>query len=169
MSANSITATHVCRARAGGGLPSSGAHIARLSLQATTQRVICSANHKQHLTPSFQPGHCIWLANKDLPLQIESKKLAPQYVRPCKILRRINPVAYHLALPCSVRLNPTFYVSCLKPGFCSPMAALVQPVSPLAHIIDRAPAFTVICILDSYHVHTQNLVDWEGYGSKDCS
>ena len=42
-------------------------------------------------------------------------KLAPRYVGPFKILDRIGPVAYHLALPPVLeRMHNVFYVSQLR-------------------------------------------------------
>lgn len=45
---------------------------------------------------------------KDLLLWIESKKLTPQYIGPFKVLRRINTMVYHLALPGTMKINPMF-------------------------------------------------------------
>ncbi|KAG5279490.1 hypothetical protein AALO_G00078340 [Alosa alosa] len=57
----------------------------------------------------------VWLAAKDLPLRVESRKLAPRYVGPYKVVCRVNPVSYRLQLPRSLRIHPTFHVSQLRP------------------------------------------------------
>lgn len=68
---------------------------AKMALQMAAQRSAC----KRHAAPTFHQGQRVWLATKDLPLDVELNKLAPRYIRPFKILRRINLVAYYLQLP----------------------------------------------------------------------
>lgn len=79
------------------------------SLQANAQRVTHSANCSWHPAPSFQTDQWVWLAKKSGRL---------------RSLGGSTLVMYHLALPCKMRINPTFHVSCLKPVLCSPMTAL---------------------------------------------
>lgn len=65
----------------------------------------------------FRLDQWVWLATKDFLLWVESKKLAPRYMGPFKILRRINLVAYQLMLPHTMKINPMFLVLYLKsPG-----------------------------------------------------
>ncbi|XP_064197194.1 uncharacterized protein LOC135257909 [Anguilla rostrata] len=52
----------------------------------------------RHRTPApdYQPGQEVWLSTRDIPLQVESKKLQPCYIGPFKIARIINPSAVQL-------------------------------------------------------------------------
>lgn len=86
--------------------------------------------------PSFPPGQRVWLVARDLPLWVKYRKLAPRYIGPYKILCCINPVAYRLDLPWSLKINPTVHVSWLKPVLCSPLAQPAPAALPPPHIID---------------------------------
>ena len=55
------------------------------------------------------------MSSWDIPLLVESCKLAPRFIGPFKVVCRINPVTYQLQLPRSLRINPTFHVSLLRP------------------------------------------------------
>ena len=57
----------------------------------------------------------VWLSTKDLPLKIESQKLAPRYIVPFPVVKIINLCAVHLKLPYSLKVHPTLHVSLLKP------------------------------------------------------
>ncbi|KAL7874073.1 hypothetical protein SRHO_G00050430 [Serrasalmus rhombeus] len=52
------------------------------SLLTTTRQQV--ADCKRHPAPTFQPGQWVWLSANDLVLHLESKKLAPRYVRSFK-------------------------------------------------------------------------------------
>lgn len=72
----------------------------------------------------------MWLSSKNLPLQTESRKLAPRFIGPFKVEKIINPNAVRLHLPASLRVHPVFHVSLLKPVTESPHQPPAPPPPP---------------------------------------
>lgn len=66
-------------------------------------------------TLSYLPGQKVWPTTRDLPLRVESHKLAPHFVGPFPFSKVTNPVAVRLHLPPSMRIQNTFHVSWIKP------------------------------------------------------
>lgn len=107
-----------------------------------------------------------WSGFLDFKLHLPCKKLSPKIIGPFKIIKRMNPVAYHLQLPASYRISSTFHVSLLKPTY---PATYTEPPPPIE--IDGSPAYLVKEILSSRlrGRQLQYLFDWEGYGAEEHS
>ncbi|MBN3313348.1 CBX2 protein, partial [Atractosteus spatula] len=142
----------------------------RTALTKSTQRQAKFANRHHRPAPRFRRGQFVWLSTRNLPLRLSSKKLGPRYIGPFRILSRITPVTFRLALPPTLKIHPSFHVSLLKPFYRSPLVAPQRRPPPPRHIQGHQ-VYTVHKILDSrWNRGTlQYLADWEGYGPEERS
>ncbi|SGY60123.1 BQ5605_C007g04392 [Microbotryum silenes-dioicae] len=76
--------------------------------------------------------------------ELDSNKLGPLDIK-----RIINPVAYELDHPSTMRMYPVFHVSLLEPYRPNTLPSRQQPVPPLPDLIDGEEAFIFERILDS--------------------
>ena len=103
------------------------------------------------------------LRNLQLP---GSRKLAPRWVGPFTIVRRIGETAYELDLKQKyARLHPVFHVSLLKRH----QAGGASPAPPDPIEVDGLQEFEVERILGHRQLRnkTQYLVRWRGYDASE--
>uniref|UniRef100_A0A8C5QNB5 Gypsy retrotransposon integrase-like protein 1 n=1 Tax=Leptobrachium leishanense TaxID=445787 RepID=A0A8C5QNB5_9ANUR len=85
-------------------------------IQSALQKA-CVAHKKfadRHRRPGpYVPGQRVWLSTRHIKLWVPSHKLAPRFIGPYRVLRRINPVSYALELPKSLRIPNSFHTSLL--------------------------------------------------------
>jgi hypothetical protein len=149
---------------------------------AQAKHNLTAAQHRQkayadvrRTEAAFVVGDQVLLSTVNLKIKTSgSKKLCPKFVGPFKIKQVVNPVAYKLDLPTTMRIHPVFHVSLLKPY--SPDKN-VQPPPPPLIADDGDLLYIVKRILDHRDVsrgrnkklERQYLIAWEGYGPEHNS
>ena len=118
---------------------------------------------------SFKAGDLVLLNTRNIKLKgPASTKLMPKWLGPFKVETVINPVAYRLALPNTMRIHPTFHVSLLKPYQAS---GRVQPPPPPVIVDDEGGQWFSLESIRDHRITKrgrrqvrQYLVRWAGYG-----
>lgn len=115
---------------------------ARWTLLLSSAQTSVAAGYQRQPTPLYQPGQMLWLATKNLPLQVHSRKLVPRLVGSFPISKVINPMSVCLHLPRSLRVHLTFHVSRIIPIKESTLVpGSARP--PPAGFINRGPVFKI--------------------------
>lgn len=105
----------------------------RATLLCSSLQVQKRVNQCRALARTYLPGHRVCLSSKDLPLQVESRKLAPLFVGPFKVDRMVNAATVQLKLGASMSIHgrdTTRRVVCFppthpRPG--TPLEILLRP------------------------------------------
>ena len=140
----------------------------KANLRAAQQAYSEQANKSRLPSPSLAIGDLVFLDRRHIPSLRPSSKLDNKKLGPFKISRIINPVAYELKLPSTLRIHPVFHVSLLEPRTKDIIKEFLQPEPPPV-IVDSHEEFEVEQILDSRirHRQLQYLVRWKGYSPAD--
>ena len=125
----------------------------------------------------YQVGDLVWLETKELKLlehQRRALKLAAQFIGPFEIIRVINPNAYELRLPSSLRIHPVINISRLKrhrssDRFPSRPQPNSRPPPEALHDAGTQGSYEVERLLAKRTVRgrPQYLVKWAGYPLED--
>ena len=79
---------------------------------------------------SFSVKEEVLLSTKNLKLKVvaaNARKLLPKFIGPFTVVRRINPVAYELEFPETMKIHNVFHVSLFRPYISS---VSYQPPAP---------------------------------------
>jgi hypothetical protein len=82
----------------------------KTSLQEAQDRMARVANRARR-DMSHEVGAQVWLATKNLPLRLGTRKLAAIWAGPFRVLSCVGPVAYRLGLPEDWKIHDVFHVS----------------------------------------------------------
>uniref|UniRef100_A0A670KDM5 Integrase catalytic domain-containing protein n=1 Tax=Podarcis muralis TaxID=64176 RepID=A0A670KDM5_PODMU len=64
---------------------------------------------------TIRVGDRVWLSTQGLPFKGGCKKLQPRRLGPFEVTQQVNPVAFKLKLPDSMKIHPVFHRSLLSP------------------------------------------------------
>lgn len=95
----------------------------------------------------------------NLRLASTSKKLAPRFVGPFQVERKLNQILYELSLPDSFKIHPVFHVSLLKPEVQDPFSGQPEPVLVMVFMLFKN--------CRKRRDQLQYLMKWKGYGPED--
>ena len=122
--------------------------------------------NKKHRDGSFEVGNQVMLSSKHLRSIRPSKKLDHRHVGPFEVIEVINPVAYKLKLPESMRIHPVFHISLLKPYVARNNAEPSEAV-PFHVEADVPQRPEGILRKRQRHGRSEYLVKWLGYPESD--
>jgi hypothetical protein len=138
-------------------------------MEAHARQAFQANRHRRDLT--FNVGDKVRLSTANLKLpSTMSRKLTAKYIGPFKVERIINPVAYKLKLPSTLKIHPVFHVSLLHPWHTDtefPTHTDAQSHPP--PVIPDDNQYRVDTLLDRrlFRNHLEYLVRWQGYGPED--
>ena len=114
----------------------------------------------------------VWLEGKNLHPPYQSSKLAPKWYGPFKIIKKISPVVYQLALPLAWKIYNTFHASLLLP-YCKTNAYSPNFSWPPPDLINNEEQYKVEQICNPWYFGCnrtlQYLIQWKGYPKYDST
>lgn len=133
-------------------------------LKEAQERQKSNADAYRKQQPEFNMGDKVWLLRRNIKTTRPCDKLDYRRLGPFPILDQINPVAYRLHLPESMKIHPVFHVSLLEPYTSVNIPRRRQMPPPLIEI-DNNQEFKVEEVLDSRRRRNklEYLVHWRGY------
>jgi hypothetical protein len=140
----------------------------RSNLKVAQERYSKYVNLKRTPIPSLKVGSLVYLDRRNIKTSRPSRKLDDKKLGPFKIIQVINPVAFKLALPSSMKVHPVFHSSLLEPK-AEDTFPTQQQAPPMPIVVEGNQEFVVRAILDSRVIRgvRRFLVDWEGYSPDD--
>ena len=131
---------------------------AKAAMQAAQQRQKHVVD-KRSKDSEFSVGDMVLLSTLNIKLKFKgASKLLPKWIGPFKVLDQVNPVAYKLKLPNTLKIHNVFHVSLLKAAMFRPGCPVNPPPPP--ELIDGEFEYEVESILshrftkNKLHTHT---------------
>lgn len=120
----------------------------KFQLQIAQQTYKACAKKIWNRAPSFKIGDKVWLLRRNIKTKRPCDKLDYRRLGPFVIQKQINPVAYRLKLPTTMKIHPVFHVSLLEPYRESFFPRRVQCPPPSIEI-ENHEEYEVEKVLDS--------------------
>lgn len=139
--------------------------VLRSEMYAAQVKYEDDANRTRLPAPVLKVGDLVWLDARHIRTKRPANKLDWKNLGRFPIKRVLNPWAYELELPDTMKIHPVFHVSKLNPVATDPFPGQTQSeAQPIE--VDGEIAYEVEEVLDSKRVtggHVQYLVKWVGY------
>lgn len=132
-------------------------------LQETQDNYKAVVDKLRKAPSSFQVRDKVWLLGKNIKTTWSCNKLNYWCLGPFSITKQINPMAYQLELPTSMKVHHVFHVL-LEPYKESSILDKRKPPPPSVEV-DSHEKYEVEKVLDSRH-HKYKLeyfIQWQGY------
>jgi hypothetical protein len=127
---------------------------------------------KKRRHEEFNIGDKVFLCRQNIKTNRPCNKLDWKQIGPFKIIAKINPVAYRLELPESMkRIHNVFHISLLSKSKMSDLPGRnIEPPPPII-MDDSGDYYEVEDILDAKRINgkLKYLISWKGYGPSENS
>uniref|UniRef100_A0A670JV70 Gypsy retrotransposon integrase-like protein 1 n=1 Tax=Podarcis muralis TaxID=64176 RepID=A0A670JV70_PODMU len=87
----------------------------KMNLERAKENYKKQADKHRREGETIRVGDRVWLSTQGLPFKGGCKKLQPRRLGPFEVTQQINPVAFKLRLPESMKIHPVFHRSLLSP------------------------------------------------------